>query len=326
MGHVYRCLRLARELSKKQVKIVFFIRDNPTVQLLIEAEGFTAATFGPTSSVAALDQETCRYAELECGILYIDLRGDKRRLVDLARSKGLFVVVYDDVYEPGLFPHLLINPSECDTQKYKGDEVEYLLGSQYIILDPSLIKFRKLSFSAHIRSIFVCFGGADPCNVTARVVNLLIKSGFTGQISVALGLSYRNTAEIKMLTKDAGSVLIHEGVSFLAPVMTDADAVITSGATLMCEAIALALPVLALPTIPHEVAIAESYKSEGLVDSISCDVNDMDDGVLGSVIYKFMESIAGRAALFRAQAAELRFIGSVAISARLVQILEKPCS
>jgi spore coat polysaccharide biosynthesis predicted glycosyltransferase SpsG len=219
---------------------------------------------------------------------------------------------------------VLINPSECDRANYVGSGVEFMLGSQYIILDPRLRRYRKHRFAASIGEIFVCFGGADPCNVTVRVVREILASAYVGRISVALGPGYQGVDEVRSLAGEAGNVVLHQGENFLAPLMSSADVAITSGGTLMCEAIALALPVLVLPTVGHEVAIAETYKTEGLVASISCDVNFVDDEVLGLAIDRFIGSAAGRAVLHSAQAADDRFNGCEAIAGKLRQMIAHP--
>jgi spore coat polysaccharide biosynthesis predicted glycosyltransferase SpsG len=324
MGHVFRCLRLARQLLAYQVKSCFCIQNNPRVRFLIESEGFQAVLLSELSDACATQTELaiCDFVENVAGILYIDLRGEKKRLVDMARRRGIPVVVYDDVYEEGVYPSVLINPSEGDRSHYSGGGVEYMLGSQYVILDPSLRRFRKRQFAAHLDHIFICFGGADPCDVTARVIRAIVLKGFDCQISVALGPGYTNIKGLRSLANGVQNVVLYQGVNFLAPLMSKADAVISSGGTVMCEAIALALPVLVLPTIAHEVAIADAYKAEGLVASISCDVNSVEDALLGLAIDKFVFSSKGREGLFRAQAAEFRFNGCGAIAERIFQLLK----
>ena len=326
MGHVYRCLRLAKGLRDRQVDSMFCVRTNPTVMSLIESEGFHVVQLEelPGFSMDMADRVVCDLAEQVRGVLYVDLRGEKRGLVDMARFRGLSIVVYDDIYEQGLLPRVLINPSECDRANYAGSGVEYMLGSQHIILDPRLRRYRKHRFAASVREIFVCFGGADPCNVTVRAVRQILASGYAGQISVALGPGYQGVDEMRSLAGDAGNVDLHQGVNFLAPLMNRADVAITSGGTLMCEAISLALPALVLPTIGHEVAIAETYKAEGLVASISCDVNTVGDEVLGLAIERFIGSAVGRAALHSAQMADDKFNGCETITGKLCQLIAQP--
>lgn len=326
LGHVYRCLRLAKELRNHRIDSIFCIRVNQTVTSLIESEGFPVFKLEelPGYSAGAADIAVCALAERVRGVLYVDLHGAKKGLVDMARSRGLPIVVYDDIYEEGLLPCVLINPSECDRTKYVGSGVEYMLGSQYIILDPRLRYYRKYRFSASVDEIFVCFGGADPCNITSRALRGILASGYAGRISVALGPGYQGIDEMRSLAGEECRVVLHQGVNFLAPLMSSADVAITSGGTLMCEAIALALPVLVLPTIEHEVAIAESYKTEGLVASISCDVNFVGDDVLGLTIKKFIGSAAGRAELHSAQLGDDKFNGCETIAGKLCRMIAQP--
>jgi UDP-2,4-diacetamido-2,4,6-trideoxy-beta-L-altropyranose hydrolase len=323
MGHVYRCLRLAKELREHKVNCMFCVRTNPTVRSLIVSEGFLVFQLEdlPGYATDSADHAVCVLAKQMHAVLYVDLRGAKRGLVEMARSGRLPIVVYDDVYEEGLLPCVLINPSECDRANYAGGGVEYMLGSRYIILDPRIRSYRKHRHAVSVSEIFVCLGGADPCNVTARAVRGILASGYAGRISVGLGPGYQSMDEMRSLAGETSSVFLYQGVNFLSPLMSRADVAITSGGTLMCEAIALALPVLVLPTIEHEVAIAETYKGEGLIASISCNVNSVEDELLVLAIDRFIGSAVGRAELYSAQAADNRFIGCVAITRKLCQLI-----
>lgn len=319
LGHVYRCLRIASQLQKSGINSVFVIGHNKHTIELVNSRGYQVLVLD-----RCLDSDTgdgFKFLDKIRGILYIDLRGKKRHLVECARSRGIVVVVYDDIYESAVLPDVLINPSECDRDLYTACGVEYMLGSRYIILDPELRGYRKSRFSEDIKRIFVCFGGADPCNVTFRVVKRLLDSGYSGWIDVALGGAYHGADEMRALESSAANLVLHEGVNFLAPIMVAADAAITSGGTLMCEAIALAMPVLVLPTIAHEVVIAETYKGEGLIASISCDVTDLHDNLLDLAIFRFIGSVTGRRVLYEAQVAEIKFNGCEEVARKLRELI-----
>lgn len=317
MGHVYRCLRLAKWLSAYGIESIFCMKQNLASHSLVQSGGFATYSLPQDAAQKQLSDCICRLAVDRGALLFIDLRGPKKSLVNYARQEGIPTIVYDDVFEDGLVPDVLINPTESDRHRYLHGGVEYLLGRRYIILDPRQSEYRKDGYSAVVNKLFVCLGGADPCNLTTRITKLLLRKFHTLHLYVAIGPAFQHTAELNAVIAEYGrpdNVTVCRENNFLAPIMNQTDAAITSGGTVMCEAINLYLPVLALPTIDHEVGVVTTYSEEGLVSGGLCDVNTITDDSLESTIRNFVLSQTGRHDIFKAQKLGIEFDGGAEIA------------
>lgn len=304
MGHIYRCLRLAKMLSDFGIDSYFCMKHNHASHSLVQSNGFKIDSLPNYRSQEKILEHISGIAIDRNSLLYIDLRNSKKNLVDYARQKEIPTIVYDDVFEDGLSPNLLINPTESCKDKYVEQKVNYMLGKKNIILDPRQSKYRKDIFSPKILKLFVCFGGADPCNLTIRVIKLLLRTFHELNLLVAIGPAYQQEEKLKKIINKYdlyNNVTIHKGKNFLAPIMNQTDAAITSGGTIMCEAIDICLPVLALPSINHEVDVINSYRMGILAESIPCDVNSIGNEELKIIIKKFISSQSLRKKIFESQ-------------------------
>jgi spore coat polysaccharide biosynthesis predicted glycosyltransferase SpsG len=304
MGHVYRCVRLASRLSEHGIESCFCMKQNHESQSLVQSSGYTAYTLGKQESQKVILNYISKLAIDKGAVLYIDLRGPKKNLIEHARINKIPTIVYDDVFEEGIVPDTLINPTQSSNQQYEEPDVEYMLGRKYIILDTNQSKYKKDFFSATVLKLFVCFGGADPCNLTTRTVELLLRKFHGMKLMIAIGSAFQDEEKLETILAKfnmSDNITVYSGINFLAPIMSQADAAITSGGTVMCEAIDINLPVLALPTIEHEIDVIESYKQDGYVNSISRDVNFVADEELIKIIENFINNQSLRQKMYESQ-------------------------
>lgn len=288
MGHTYRCMRLARSVQSRGVASMFYMRDYPEGVELIRGAGFPVTVLPLALSEAEEAGQTVAYVEAAEGVLFVDLRFMNPALVRLARQRGVPTVVYEDVKGEELGASVVINPTDRGRDLYRGGSTMYLLGNKYVVLDPDLARHRRSTFSPDLKRLFVCFGGADPCNLTSRVVRCLIDKEIV--VDVALGPAFcHDTDFVKGMDSRnrRAEIRLLRGCNELPSRMAEADATITSGGTIVYESVALRLPTLALPTIGHEAHIVSSLMERGLVMGLPSDAAKVDNHVLRDAIDGF---------------------------------------
>lgn len=204
MGHLYRCLRLAGILAKENVRCFFIMKNYPEGIALVEKTGFGVVTIGIDIPPEVEAEKAVSLAMKLDAIIFVDLRTTKKALIDLANERKVLTVVYEDVYDEITTPTVLINPSPSDTESgcYGGvvKKTHLLLGMNYIVLDPFIRNHVRKMVSNEITNLFVCFGGADPCNLSCRLTRLLLQRDDRFHITLVIGPGFGYVKDLKSIT------------------------------------------------------------------------------------------------------------------------------
>jgi spore coat polysaccharide biosynthesis predicted glycosyltransferase SpsG len=293
MGHVYRCLRLARALAERGANVSFLMKNYPEGVKMVRSSGWHVDVLDTSISMETEAQITISKAKEMNALLFVDLRTSKESIVALANEQRIFTVVYDDAGLEYPEPAILINPGfdSLTERRYNSTNTRYLLGPEFLILEPQIRECRKDSFSERIGRLFVCFGGADPCNVSLRMIGILLNRDDAFRIDLVLGPAYGHEPDIRNIVNDRdrlGRVTIVVDSNQLSSVHGMADAAITSGGTLVFESVALHVPTFAVPTIEAEAKTVRLLKARDLVGGVDCDVSLMPDEELAAAIDDFI--------------------------------------
>jgi spore coat polysaccharide biosynthesis predicted glycosyltransferase SpsG len=306
MGHVYRCVRLAKYLSENAVGCLFLMKNYPEgVQAVVEAgfpvERMDAAITEKEEAILSVG----RAAE-NSSPLFIDLRTPKGHIVEAANPRNVATIVYEDVSIEPLEPTMLINPSMAAhlEQKYNAGRTKYLLGTEYLILDPLVEKCRRTKFIREVKELFMSFGGADPCNLSSRIAGILLSGNDDYRINIAIGPAFKHQAQLDEIIRSKDSkkrIRIVKGSNELPALIARADAAITAGGTIAYEAIGVCVPVLILPSIFSEAQIASSLNQKGLAGGFDKDVAEITDAELRAAVDEFIRNKDKREAIYIAQ-------------------------
>lgn len=306
MGHVYRCVRIAREISRRGIECAFIMRDYREGVEFVRKEGFTAILIDAAINVEEEVDATLRCTSDKKGLLFIDLRMTKKNLVRDAMNRGITTVVYEDIAQESLDPTVLFNPSPAshEEERYRGGRTRYMLGEDYLVLDPIINRYRRYHFSPGIKRMFLCFGGADPINLSYRVLKALLSRDEEVALDLALGPAFKNFEEIDAIIADMDSLKrtnVIVGNNQLPALSVHGDAAMTSGGTCLFEAISQNIPVLGLPTIYSEARIISRMMDRGLADGIRRDMAEVGEAELVEKIDSFLGKASLREELFRNQ-------------------------
>ena len=308
MGHLYRCLRLARLLKQRGVDCLFVMKNYPEGVALAREAGMLVKTLDISIPPEDESEWVVSFAASLNAVLFIDLRKTLKKLVSRAFRQGLSTIVYEDDSREDIEPDLLINPTlntHAEKNYQSKKRTQYLLGLEYLVLDPEIGCYKRDLFSKEIHSLFLCFGGADPCNISSRAVNILLERNDTFNIDMVLGPAFSHMVDMERTIKANdcnGRVTVIRNCKQLAPLHARADAALTSGGTIAYESVALAVPTLVLPTIRQEAETAATLMGQGLLAGISRDVSKIDDSDLANAVDQFIMDSAKRERLFKAAA------------------------
>ena len=304
MGHLFRSVRLAGVLSKRGVRCLFIMKDYAEGVKFVTNAGFTVDLLSPAIS----EEEEVSYVvshaiQLEA-LLYIDIRFSIKRLIEEANKEYIPTVVYEDVCDEDIFPTVLINPT-LTAQNEKGYEdresTELLFGIDYLVLDPFIEDYARSSFSPEINKLFLCFGGADPCNISDRILKILLDKQDDYQIILMLGPAFKFHSDIKKTVKCMDfdkRVKVISTCDDLYSILSSVDAAITAGGTIAYESVSLNIPTFVLPSIDYEAVNMTPLINEGVISGIREDIANVEDVILEENMDRFINETDSRRKLF----------------------------
>lgn len=304
MGHLYRSVRLAGVLSEKGVNCLFVMKNYPEGVKYVTNSGFKVNLMAPDISEAEEVLYVVPLARQLGALLYIDIRFSIKRLIEAASKENIPTVVYEDVCDENIHPSVLINPSLLAQNKegYAGrGNTELLLGTDYLVLDPIIENYARSAFSSKIKNLFLCFGGADPCNISNRVLKILLKKGGDYLITLILGPAFKFHSDIKETIKlmdFSKRVKVISNCRELYSILSRADAAITAGGTIAYESVSLNIPTLVLPSIDYEAVNMTPLIEAGLISGIKKDIANVEDVILEEKIDCFINEADSRKKLF----------------------------
>lgn len=254
MGHVERCLTLARGLSERlrcSVRFVSAADATAGVEHVREA-GFRAwAAENPAAAVRELDPDLAVLDVLdtdpeqvralhECAAAVVNLE-------DLAGGLDHADVVVNALYEEG------------------GEETNHHAGADYFMLREEFADHQPTpdSTPAHL---LVTFGGSDPNDLSVQAVRALGDAGLGLDVRLVLGPGFDGHGDLRALPER-----YRAGIEFVEePEMGDqarwADLAVSSGGRTAYELAATGTPTIVLAQNDREHRRMRALDAEGVVD------------------------------------------------------------
>jgi UDP-2,4-diacetamido-2,4,6-trideoxy-beta-L-altropyranose hydrolase len=176
------------------------------------------------------------------------------------------------------------NYSKIDN-RYNGlipDKCIQLLGSEYAILRPQFQKAREnlRERDGGVNRILVFMGGADPQNVTSKVlraIHMLERSDIAVDVVVGNLSPYHD--EIKTLTSNMPNTICHHNVENMAKFMSSADLCIGAGGTTTWERCCVGLPTITIILAENQKNISESLDKEGALINLGWYHNVIENNI-----------------------------------------------
>jgi len=260
LGHLTRCIIIAKELKKK-VEIYFAIDKKNKVALQIlkinKIKYFFIKKHDDISNIFEDFPILTKTIIVDLSDrFYVQNPSKLDKYFNQIKSKKIKLVVIDGLFDDTInsenYPvfDLLIQPYlETDlNKKYKA--LKILRGQRYVLLN-SQYKLRKNIFyekNMIAKSILICFGGSDPTLLTSYFTSFFIenfeflkKQYFT----IILGPYMKENQKNKIITKlkNYNNVLIKTNISNIKPFLLKNDIfVMASGALSRYEAAACGIP------------------------------------------------------------------------------------
>ncbi|WP_422349611.1 UDP-2,4-diacetamido-2,4,6-trideoxy-beta-L-altropyranose hydrolase [Flagellimonas sp.] len=246
LGHLYRLFSLV-EITKHTFDFVFLTQNSTTSSVIpkeyatvivpngirVENEPeWLASTFSP--------KEYCIIAD---GYQF------NGKYQNLLKQKGFGLMYIDDLATEHMYADIIINHSPYiqEKQYLKESYTKLALGTNYALVRPLFLEAAKVNrIVDKIENAFVCFGGADPFNLTIKAVRALLQIPRFKKIYVVLGGSYRENEIFDLERKHTKVLSVNKNVSQkdLLNIMCKCHFAIASASTILYELCCVKMPIL----------------------------------------------------------------------------------
>ncbi len=246
LGHLYRLFSLV-EMVKNHFDVVFLTKAESTLDVI--PKDYMVTTI-PTH--IGIDKEP-KWINEHFSVNSYSLIADGYHF-DAPYQKELkkygFTLMYiDDLASEYMFADLVINHSPyLNESDYKKESYTKLaLGTQFALLRPAFLKAAKETrILKEISTAFVCFGGADPFNLSVKAVEGLLVIDAIKHIHVVLGGAYNHLELLELAKKNLNSLIIHRNLSEteLVSIMQLSQIAIAPASTILYELCCVKMPIL----------------------------------------------------------------------------------
>ncbi|MDE6252013.1 MAG: UDP-2,4-diacetamido-2,4,6-trideoxy-beta-L-altropyranose hydrolase [Lachnospiraceae bacterium] len=234
MGHIYRTLQIAYNLTEHEVLFVLSSNSEPGINK-IKNSFFRY-------EIVNTNEEIIDIIEREnADILVNDILDTDKDYMLLVKQLGIRVVNFEDLGEGRLYADAVIN-----ALYEKQENPNTYCGEKYYCVRDEFILFNDKRFSENVKNVLIVFGGTDPENLTMKVINAIEKTGHKEiQYTCILGLGYGDESPILEKVKDMDySVKILRNVNNIAEYMYQADIAISSQGRTMYELACMKVPTI----------------------------------------------------------------------------------
>lgn len=284
IGHVRRCLTLARALREFGADVRFAVHDwgAGLAQLLGEFADGALRLPSPCPDQNADPASWLPYGQVyDVQELLTALDGDRPDWIivdhyaldaewhDLVRRElGCRILAIDDLADHPLHADLVVDPNwdRDHRAKYRDaiGEAELLGGPRYALIDPRYAIGEPRDRSGDVASIGIFMGGTDPAHATIPVLETLRATGFDGDIGIVTSSLNPDIVLIRAAASSDGQAVVDVDLPDLTSFFRRHDLFILAAGGTTWERMASAVPAIAIITAENQRDIATQLAEEGL--------------------------------------------------------------
>ncbi|WP_165725363.1 UDP-2,4-diacetamido-2,4,6-trideoxy-beta-L-altropyranose hydrolase [Pseudoalteromonas sp. SA25] len=290
LGHLYRTLVFAKYALQYGTKVHYFCRDHDGYDYSWLLKHGVALTVRQSRKELVFDSvENSTDDKDWLGVSSIDDSDEFNMLLSQSVKDKTIVLVdhygVDICWENSVREYCdqLITISDKASRKYGADIVvdptfnrvpeEYLnyvngntqvlTGGNMCFIDNRFLELKSGALSrrkrkAKVSNILIMFGGADPLNLTDKLLEQLISSGMRHNLNIVIGSANKHKAQIKKKYSYLSFIKIHYNTTEMPKLTAEADLAIGAAGSACWERAVLGLPSIIVPFESNQLDIAHS--------------------------------------------------------------------
>ena len=148
------------------------------------------------------------------------------------------------------------------------NEVDYLLGSQYIPLRREFWNFPKKEIRKNLQDVMITFGGDDLRNITPYILKILIEKYPHFKKRVVIAKGFKKISEIENLMDDKTDLIYYPDSEGMLNLMLESDIAISAGGQTLYELAKVGLPTIAIGVAHNQTHNLENWQEAGFIEFV----------------------------------------------------------
>lgn len=289
MGHLYRCLALAHEISDHEV---YFVCDTESSVAANTLAGYDywLGVYEPNFIEQAI-------LDLKPDLVVNDILNTDAAYIRRLREMGIRVVNFEDLGDGAAEADITFNDL-YDEPLFSGDRV--LWGHAWFIIRDEFNDARPQLFQSGIARLLITFGGTDPSDFTRRVIKLVAPycadKGIA--IDVVTGNGYGHADELgELIAGLPADITYTHATGVMSHIMEKAQLAICSNGRTVYELAQMNIPAVVLSHHAREKSHRFACEESGFV-SVDLPNGALDDYQILLEFKRLVEDVGHRQNLF----------------------------
>lgn len=289
MGHIYRCLALAHEISDHEVYFVCDTHSGVAANMLAGYD-YWLGVYEPEAIDKAI-------LELEPDLVINDILNTDKKYVQGLKEAGIRVVNFEDLGSGASESEITVNDL-YDEPLLSGDNI--LWGHDWFFLRDEFNEASPHQFQNEVKRILMSFGGTDPSDFTRRILTLI--SAYCAEhgigIDVVTGDGYGHIKELEeMILSMSGDVTYTHATGVISQIMETAQLAICANGRTVYELAHMNIPAVVLSHHERESSHLFACEANGFVSVDIKDASTSNNNIL-KALQRLVEDDDYRKGLF----------------------------
>ena len=266
LGHLYRSFALM-EMLQNTFECTFISRDNSITSVIPD----TYNRILIPSEISLAEEPQWLQSTLDTNaVLIADGYHFTTSYQKKIKEAGFNLIYIDDLATEHFYADAIINhaPTVAIETIKKEVYTTCYFGTKYAMLRPlflAQVAIQKTQIGP-LSSVFVCFGGADPLDITLKATKALLTFRHIENIHIVVGAAYKNT-EIDTLAKSNNKIVVHRniGEAAMIEVTQSCQFAIAPASTIVYELCCIKMPILGGYYVPNQKHIYQGLLAHQVI-------------------------------------------------------------
>lgn len=337
IGHVMRCISIARALMQKGERVLFVTADNE-VDYLLNDKGIDHYALG--TEYDAFEDEIPSLVSVindhQADVILVDSYFATNGYLE-ALGKLVKIVFLDDLCERAMPADVIINYNiQADKKEYidlyqdENNKPKFLLGLDYVPLREEFYQTPCITsgVDTDVKSILLSTGGSDPKDISRLIAEewMARQNDLAGIcLNIVCGPLYKNGDELEKLVSKSTNIKIHHNVQNMVKLMDECQLAIASTGSTIYELCARRVPTISFYFVENQRRVAEAFEKKIGVSNAG-DISVDSRNVL-EVIFGELKSLITNKELRNELSEDMyRMVsggGAINIASEIIEIKEK---
>jgi spore coat polysaccharide biosynthesis predicted glycosyltransferase SpsG/L-amino acid N-acyltransferase YncA len=212
------------------------------------------------------------------------------------KATGSKLVCIDDMHDKEFVADLIINHTPgILPQDYRTlPSTQFALGLNYALLRPVFLEqLKNVRRIDKVETIFICFGGADPKGLTAKVVRTVADCNKFKNIIVVTGAAFKITCEFDQLLLSYPQINHRHNLSEkqMLDTMLESELAVVPASVILLEALSAGCIVISGIMVENQKNLYENFRKAGLIiDAGSFLENELIKAISSSLILPLIQN------------------------------------